>query len=197
MPEDNRIILAVLGGDVNAYGRLVVKYQTPIYNLFYRATQCTDTALDLTQDTFIRAYQNLERFNTGKRFFPWLYAIGLNLARDHLRKIGRRNTHIDHHADICEIPDACPDPVIMMERTVTRRRVAAALIRLPLDYREALLLRFREELSMKEIAAALSISVSGAKMRVSRGLKKLKTLLQSAPEPSADTAEASSNRNVA
>jgi RNA polymerase sigma-70 factor (ECF subfamily) len=52
----------------------------------YRMAGSSDKAADLTQETFIRAYQKLERFHPGKRFFPWLYSIGLNLARDSARK---------------------------------------------------------------------------------------------------------------
>jgi RNA polymerase sigma-70 factor (ECF subfamily) len=84
--DEQRCIDRVLGGEVNAFGTLVVRYQKPIFNLMYRMVGSSDRAADLTQETFFKAYQKLDRFHPGRKFFPWLYAIGLNLARDSVRK---------------------------------------------------------------------------------------------------------------
>jgi RNA polymerase sigma-70 factor (ECF subfamily) len=84
--DDQQAISAVLTGDVNAFAVLVERYQKPIYNLMYRMTGSQADALDLAQETFIKAYEKLDRFKTGKKFFPWLYTIGINHARNFLRR---------------------------------------------------------------------------------------------------------------
>jgi len=180
---DSQIVSNVLQGNVNAYGLLVRKYQKSIYNLMYRVTGSEELAVEMTQETFIRAYEKLECFDPGKRFFPWLYTIGLNFARDHLRRSGReasrfvRTWNENFAADQRENPDA------RLEQKMVMVDVLRALGRLPFEYREAIFLRFREELSLKEVAQALSISVSAAKMRIHRGLKALRSELERTSNP--------------
>jgi RNA polymerase sigma-70 factor (ECF subfamily) len=135
----------------------------------------SDRAADLTQETFIRAYQKLERFHPGKRFFPWLYSIGLNLARDSARKNTRDlktgSTLDPESISGCNYPGDQHDS---MCESLEFLRLEKALDELPVIYREALILRYHDECSMREIAAALNLSVSAAKMRVHRGLDMLR-----------------------
>jgi RNA polymerase sigma-70 factor (ECF subfamily) len=173
--DEQSCIDRVLRGEVNAFGPLVERYQKPIFNLMYRMAGSSDKAADLTQETFIRAYQKLERFHPGRRFFPWLYSIGLNLARDSARKktwdlerglplnpesLSGCNSPGDQHDRMCE--------------SLEFLRLEKALDELPVIYREALILRYHDEHSMRDIAAALNLSVSAAKMRVHRGLDMLR-----------------------
>ena len=83
--DDSLLIAAILEGDVNAYSTLVLRYQGAIFNLMFRMTGSYEDSADLAQETFISAYEQLHRFQTGKKFFPWLYTIGLNHARNFLR----------------------------------------------------------------------------------------------------------------
>jgi len=173
--DEQSCIDRVLRGEVNAFGTLVKRYQKPIFNLMYRMAGSSDKAADLTQETFMRAYQKLERFHPGRRFFPWLYSIGLNLARDSARKktwdlerglplnpesLYGCNSPGDQHDRMCE--------------SLEFLRLEKALNELPVIYREALILRYHDEHSMRDIAAALNLSVSAAKMRVHRGLDMLR-----------------------
>ena len=178
VPEDSRIVSEVLDGDVNAYALLVKKYQKPIYNLMHRVTGSEDLSLEMSQATLVRAYEKLERFDPAKSFFSWLYAIGMNLARDYLRKAGREAHLFECNFDESNAADGNPNPVTQVERKLEMAHVLKAMEKLPFDQREALILRFREDLSMKDIARALSISVSGAKMRVHRALKELRRILR-------------------
>jgi len=177
--EEQRIISAVLDGDVNAYAVLIHCYQRPIFNLICRMTGSQVDAADLAQDAFIKAYEQLYRFQKGRRFFPWLYTIALNRTRNFLRK---RKNDKTLPIDDCELPFPS-DPVAEEEEKICMhldsQRLQTALFRLPWEYREAVILRYHEELPMEDIANALSISVSGAKMRVHRGLKKLREILES------------------
>jgi RNA polymerase sigma-70 factor (ECF subfamily) len=171
---ENSLISSILDGNVDAYALLVRRYQKPIYNLMLRMSLPEEDAADLTQETFVRAYEKLERFKPSGRFFPWLYTIGLNLARDHLRKANRENT-------LQRGLQRAANPTYLESENETGfpkasdvERVRASLEELPFEYREAVFLRFHEDMSMKEIARILGISVSGAKMRVHRGLLKLR-----------------------
>jgi RNA polymerase sigma-70 factor, ECF subfamily len=174
--NDQQAVSAVLSGDANAFAVLVERYQKPIYNLMIRMTGSQADALDLAQETFLRAYEKLDRFNSGRKFFPWLYAIGLNHARNFLRRARlepgpmpedwEELGHGSHHGE--------EEDCLCLQ--LDHQRLQQALLELPVEYREAVLLRYHEELSMEDIAAALQLSVSGAKMRVHRGLDKLRRM---------------------
>ena len=175
--HEEHLITEILAGDTDAFAILVRRYQKPIFNLMLRMTASETDAFDLTQDAFIRAYENLNRFRPSGRFFTWLYTIGINLARDHLRK-----TRIKKEAEEKLRGDNNPlhiDPEqeIHLPEDLDPEHVRTSLKQLPLEYREAIFLRFHEGLSMKELSTILGISVSGAKMRVHRGLLKLRRLL--------------------
>jgi RNA polymerase sigma-70 factor, ECF subfamily len=174
---DQQIITAVLTGKVDAYRHLVVRYEKPIFNLMYRMTGSREDALDLAQETFMKAYEKLEHFKTGSRFFPWLYTIGLNHGRNFIR---------DHKLEKQCLVDTGQDeswvdrPSQQNQRVwspLDVQRLREGLQQLPLDYREAMILHYHEGFSMKEIAGALELSVSGAKMRVHRGLRKLRQIM--------------------
>jgi len=169
---DQQIVEVVLTGDADAYRVLVQRYQKPLFNLFYRMTGSYEDSLDLAQETFIKAYEKLESFKMGSRFFPWIYTIGLNHGRNFLRRNRKENQ------TFCEMGDEeswvdC----FRQEETIDAACLRQSLLQLPLEYREAVMLHFHEGLSMEEIARALELSVSGAKMRVHRGLRKLRQLL--------------------
>jgi len=175
--DDQHVIAAILGGDVNAYGTLVRRYQKPIFNLMYRMTGSHADALDLSQDTFIKAYDKLRLFKTDRKFFPWLYTIGLNHVRNFIRD--SKSDPVSFSEDFEEdagfsMAHGMDDP---LSAQIEAHHLEKALQRLPMEYREAVLLRYREEFSMEEIAEMLELSVSGAKMRVHRGLKKLRKMI--------------------
>jgi len=174
---DQQIIAAVLTGNVDDYRHLVLRYQRPIFNLMYRMTGSHEDALDLAQEIFIKAYEKLEHFKTGSRFFPWLYTIGMNHGRNFIRdhkmekqclvEMGQDESWVDRFSQQSQRAWSPLDV----------QRLREGLRQLPLDYREAMILCYHEGFSMKEIADALELSVSGAKMRVHRGLRKLRQLM--------------------
>ena len=174
---DENLISDILAGNVEAYAILVKRYQKPIFNLMMRTTSCEEDAFDLTQEAFIRAYEKLEQFKPSGRFFPWLYTIGMNLARDFLRKTKTREIK---KAELYEMQKGFSGESNLSKSLLERidaERVKEALQDLPLEYREAVFLRFHEGMSIREVALSIGISVSGAKMRIHRGLLKLRRLL--------------------
>lgn len=176
--EDAEVIAAIWDGDVNAYSILVSRYQKPVFNLMFRMTGSYEDATDLAQETFIKAYDQLHRFQKGKKFFPWLYTIGMNHAKNFLRQ--RNRTHCVS-IDDCEMGSGLDYPGQQEDNICSKldyELLHTALDQLPLDYREALVLRYHEELSMEDVAFALKLKLSAAKMRVHRGLARLREILE-------------------
>jgi RNA polymerase sigma-70 factor (ECF subfamily) len=174
--DDGKIVAEVLEGNRNAFGILVRKYQKQVFTLMHRFTNSSSEAADLTQEAFLKAYNRLETFQPGKKFFVWLYTLSLNLARDY----GRKNKKYAENLTENIIDDAHREAHDQEKRLIQKGEIMAlleALYRLPEDFREALILRYREDLPMKDIARILNLSVSGAKMRIHRGLIKLRELV--------------------
>jgi RNA polymerase sigma-70 factor (ECF subfamily) len=168
--EENAVIRQVQNGEQQAYTLLVEKYKGPLFNLAYRMTGNYQDAEDLAQEAFVKAYLSLRRFNRKKRFFPWLYTICLNLIRNHLKK-ERKNSAIED----ASVEDS-PTPEQAVLRQEEAEKLAHCVRKLPLDLREAVILRYYQELSFADISETLGISLSAAKMRVYRGLERLREL---------------------
>jgi RNA polymerase sigma-70 factor (ECF subfamily) len=181
--EENQIVARVLRGEREAYAGLVDAYKGAIFNLAFRMTGSGQDADDLAQETFIRAFRNLRQFDPRKRFFTWLYTIGLNLIRNHLKKQGREMSRENAARDMAAQnpsegamqrgPRAEQDLI----QAQAIGRLDACLQQLPADLREAVVLRFYQDLSFEEIATISDASVSAVKMRVYRGLEQLKQLM--------------------
>ena len=174
--DEGEIIGRVLGGDREAFAVLVNAYKGPVFSLAFRMTGSTQDADDLTQESFLRAFQSLGRFRAGERFFPWLYTVSLNVIRNHLRKVNALP-----EAAGKGIPDAtdpngdATDAAIGRERG---RRLQGYLLMMPVPVREALVLRFYEGLSFEDIASVTGDSLSSAKMKVYRGLEKIRAMME-------------------
>jgi len=175
MTDEARIIATVLEGEVNAFEPLIAKYEKPIFNLMYRTTGSYDEAIDLTQEAFLKAYDKLYQFQKDCNFFSWLYAIALNIGKDYLRyKKCKIPLVWDNTEDLDENDD---EGVEDLRLTEDYQSLLQALGRISTDYREAIVLHYREGRSMKEVAEILNLSLSSAKMRVSRGIEKLRIIL--------------------
>jgi RNA polymerase sigma-70 factor (ECF subfamily) len=172
------IVARVLKGDRQEYALLVEEYNSPIYNLAYRMTGSSEDANDLAQEAFIRAYKNLWRFNPRKKYFTWLYTISLNIIRNHLRK--KRDVAAEYEKGSAHLTEPAGDrehPEQLFIRNQQEAFLDACLQKLPVDLREAIVLRFYSELSFEEVAAISGASVSAVKMRVYRGMERLKQLM--------------------
>lgn len=175
---DAEVVADVLRGDRQAYAKIIDAYKGPIFNLAFRMTGRHEDADDLTQETFIRAYQKLHQFDREKKFFTWLYTIGINLIRSHLRKKARNDFL---RATDCIIPES---PIqrddggeggLLSEDCMNK--LEENMRNLPVDMREAIILKYQQDLTFEEIADITGDSISAVKMRVYRGLEKLKQLM--------------------
>lgn len=175
--EEKAIVLAVLDGNSGAFAALIEKYQKPIYNLMYRSCETVEDAADLTQETFIKAYEKLDSFDVEKKFFSWLYTIGINHARDYARKKRVQPTLVEHDETYMDFLPGVDSHSEFVGRQLDQMEIEKSLKALPLDQREALVLRYREDMSMQDIADILDISLSAAKMRVHRALGAMRELM--------------------
>ncbi|MGA1791221.1 MAG: RNA polymerase sigma factor [bacterium] len=184
--NDSLLVEATLKGDTGAFRVLVERYKNALFNLAYRLSQNRDMSEDMAQEAFVRAYENLHKFDQKRSFFTWLYTICTNLTinelkkREHSRQAknweGQNERHETiplHRPSVGELAEG--EDKIEKERE--RALIERLLKKIPEEYRTAVILRYQEELSYLEIAEILSISLSLAKVRVHRGIEKLRTLL--------------------
>ncbi len=178
--KENQTIQSILKGDRDAYALIVDAYKDRIFNLAYRMTGHYEDANDLAQDTFIRAFANLQRFDNQKQFFTWLYAISLNIIRNHLKKSKRdhyNENEYEHNENKISINDENnPERDLMAKEEAGNLELC--IRRLPAEMKEAVILRFYQGMPFDDIADIMAISLSAVKMRVYRGLKQLEELLE-------------------
>src|SRR5437762_405681 len=150
---------------------LVSEHYDRLYRWFLWLTNSADDAADLTHDTFAALWQSLDRFDDSRPFKAWLYGIGRNLWRKHCA--GRLPRGIDAPASGSEEPDPGPGPVQTLLSKETGRMLEEAVTQLSPEYREAIVLRFWEDLDYGEIGEALDISEGLARWRVHQARKML------------------------
>ncbi len=176
---DNKLILRAKDGDMDAFEALVKKYQKSVYALCRRMTGEHQSADDLSQETFIKAYISLQKFKDGMSFFSWIRKIALNNSLNYLKKrkreepLGIRETRVTENlnSSLQEMPQE------QLQRNDMEIKFKEALEALPLDQKIVFILRVFENLSYKAIADFLSIPPGTVMSRLSRSRKKLKTLL--------------------
>ncbi len=173
---DAAVIARVLDGDTEAFGVLVDRYQDTFAAYATQMTGSEQDAADIIQESLVRAYKSLRRCKDRSNFKGWLFRIVSNQCKTHLTKRRRRKTEpLTGAAAGMAAPE---DAGARIEADEMRRKIEEALLRLPWDQREALILRYIEGLSLREMAAALSASQSALKMRLLRGRAALREELQ-------------------
>jgi len=180
-PESQCIARALRRRDSEFIGRMVSRYHYRLLRYLVYWTSRREQAEDLVQETWLRVLEHAGQYNGRLRFEPWLFSIARNLAIDHLRK---QQTATARHR-MCREDEAglnppAPDfesPFFAAARSEDAKRIAAALGSLEPIYREALLLRFQEELSLAEIAQVAGAPISTVSSRIHRGLSMLQASL--------------------
>jgi RNA polymerase sigma-70 factor (ECF subfamily) len=188
-PSEDQFLEKLRRGDALAYERLVAEHSGDVYALLYRLTTDAEEARDLTQETFLRAFQSIERFRGDSSLKTWIYRIAINQARNRWRWWRRRKRDVtvsldatDEHRDqplAATLPsDNSPSPeqeTLAHEREAQLREALQGLRR---SYREAVILRDVEGFSYEEIARTLQISIGTVKSRISRGRLELRHQLE-------------------
>jgi RNA polymerase sigma-70 factor, ECF subfamily len=176
-------------GDPNAFERLIDERSGEIYGLLYRLTESREEAKDLTQETFLRAFQNIGSFRGESDLRTWIYRIAINQARNRWRWWRRRRRDATFSLDSTDDAgrqsliatlksNRARDPeqdTLAHERETALRKALGTLRRV---YREAVILRDIEGLAYEEIALALDISIGTVKSRLARGRQELRRKLE-------------------
>jgi RNA polymerase sigma-70 factor (ECF subfamily) len=173
--DENGLVERARAGDQAAFAQLFEQYHAPILNYLHRMVSDRALAEDLTQDTFIKAYNALPRTKPDLAFKAWLYRIATNTAISHLRR-GKIIRWLPFLTDR-ETPDE------HIEKSVARKMdISEALSKLPQHYATALLLRHYQGLSLAETAQALDVTENAAKLRLFRARKAFAQVYGVSPE---------------
>ena len=178
--QDQRLVQRATKSDPDAMRQIVEQHQDHIYRLVYRMVGETEVAQDVVQDTFLKAFQNLDAVQNGRALSQWLRQIAVNLVRDRWKT--RKETR-PFEEEQFEAPRSKSSPLSQTMARETETRIQAALMKLPDDYREAFVLKHIEELDYQTISTTLNTSVSAAKVRVHRACKMLRDLLPEYARP--------------
>jgi RNA polymerase sigma-70 factor (ECF subfamily) len=186
-PVDERAIIArCLAGERTAYAVLVDRYKGLVHDLVSRMLGDAVEAEDIAQDAFVKAYLSLRDFRGESKFSTWVCRIALNRCKDVLRKQGRAPWTRSRHEDgpqAAEVADDRETPVESVERREREAALHRALARLPVKYREVLVLRHIEGMEFHEIGRVLGIAAGAAKVRAFRARETLRKLLESEGAP--------------
>lgn len=179
--DDRRLIADCLNGRRDAFGELVSRYQTRLYNAAIRLIDHPDDAADVVQDTFLNAYQSLHTFKGESEFFTWLYRIAFNTAISLKRK--RRTTLcLDQGGSDAKVevddPSDYVKPGVALERSEQEKQLQEGLSRLSHEHREVLVLKDIEGMKYEEIAVILNVPVGTVRSRLHRARLELRELLQ-------------------
>ncbi len=165
---ESEAIASVLSGDKEAYRHIVDKYMQRAYYIALGFVRDPDTAMDISQMAFIKAYKNLKGFDLERPFFPWFYRILRNLSLDHIKR-ARRVKEIPLE-DVQILSDAREDRDL-------KEALLKAIDELPVEQREIILLRYFEGLSYKEIAETVGKPIGTVMSSLHYSKRKLKGTL--------------------
>jgi RNA polymerase sigma-70 factor (ECF subfamily) len=176
--DDAALVQRASEGDMEAFEELVMRHADGIYAVLRRFGLNDDEARDVAQETFLRAWRGLPRFERRARFFTWVYRIAFNEAQRRLSKRPPAGAVVStEERPIDNLPDKAPGPGDQFEREELRAALAAALRELPVDLRAPVVLRDVEGLSTREAASVLDLGEGAFKSRLHRGRMALRALL--------------------
>jgi len=189
-PADRELVAEACLGQERAYRELLDRYQRPVFSLVYRMVRDRETAEDIAQEAFVRAFQALDSYNPAYKFSSWLFKIANNLTIDHLRKrrLETVSIHGSPHADDAEaeqrssivLESRDENPQEFSENRELGAQIEVALAALRPTYRAAVLLRHVEGYSYEEIAEIMEVPLGTAKTYIHRGRLELKGMLAEA-----------------
>ncbi len=171
-------------GDPSAFEELLLRYQGQIYNLCLRMTANPEDAADITQEAFLKAWKNLEKFQFESTFSTWLYRIASNCCLDFLRSQKRHPTvsltieNEDEEEQVLDVPDSAPSPEEQTILQEEKEHLKLAMSLLDEEQRQILTLRVVNDLSYAEISEILDMKEGTVKSRLSRARDNLRKKLQ-------------------
>jgi RNA polymerase sigma-70 factor, ECF subfamily len=175
---DCDLVVRAIKGREDGFNELVRRYQRPIAAYVYRMVGDYDSALDLTQEVFIKVYSSLERYRPEFKFSTWIYKIAHNASIDHLRRNSSREQALSSEVDGEEREVAVLSRKLSPEQeyAVEERRaeIERVVRQLPAVYRELIILRHQHDLSYDEIAEVMSLPLGTVKNRLFRAREMMR-----------------------
>ena len=171
---DRELVARVQKGDKKAFDVLVLKYQQKVANLVARYVRDPGETLDVTQETFIKAYRALPGFRSESAFYTWLYRIAINTAKNYLVSMGRRPPGTDVDTESAEQQDLSgrmrdtDTPENQLLTAEIAKTVQQAIDELPEDLRTAVVLRELEGMSYEDIAVTMDCPIGTVRSRIFR-----------------------------
>jgi len=166
-------VVRCLGGDHGAFEPLVRRYERVLFRVAFRLTGEYEDARDATQNAFVKAFEQLHRFDGKRRFFSWIYRIALNECLN-LRRARRPQESL---TEGFAAPDTQAGPFEAFAQTEARRRIDRAMAHLTFEYREVIALRHFADLSYEQIADAIGVPEKTVKSRLFSARQRLAGLL--------------------
>lgn len=182
---DAELIALTLAGQDKAFRQLVNRYLSLVFNFTYRMTQNHELSEEMTQETFVKAYNSLKSFDRARPFKPWLLRIASNSTITALRRQSKvvslsalmeENAwnEADYQERLLDYP-AVEDTLSRLERKLSSETVMKVLDTLDEKYRQVLVLRYTQDLSYEEISETLNIPLNTVRTWIKRGLDRLKS----------------------
>ena len=176
-------VLQAQKGDVSAFTQLVEAYQKPVYNLCYRMLGNAEDAEDAAQETFLRAYKSIRRYDNDRPFSTWLLSISAHYCIDQIRKRRLAIVSIED-LPVPDVPDPSFGPETATARGEEQRRIRALLEALDETDRAAVVMYYWYDFSYEEICQALSLTMSAVKSRLHRARRAMaREWMEQQPQP--------------
>lgn len=173
--DDAELVERCIRGEGPAFAEIVRRYQKQVYSLAYRLTNNHEDASDLSQEAFLKLFQVLEKYDSRRPFFPWMYKVVSNVFYSLLRKKPDEHIPLDNVIDFTPlVPNKETQPEDHYELKEIRELVRKAVSELPVKYRLPLVLRYLDDLTYQQIADVMEVPLTTVETRLHRG----KSLLQ-------------------
>ena len=181
--DDDYYIKKILEGDSNSFGVIVERYQNMVFALALKMLKHREESEEVSQDTFIKVYKSLSKFNGESKFSTWIYRITYNTCLDRIKKNSKYNNDV-------EINDVTSNEIFQAENIFdsleNKERsviIKECMDKLPEDERVIMHLFYFEELSLKEIVKIVSMTEGNVKVKLFRARKKLFSIFKESVEP--------------
>ncbi|UCF44109.1 MAG: sigma-70 family RNA polymerase sigma factor [Planctomycetota bacterium] len=185
--DDSVLVEQCRQGDSEATERLIVKYQNRIYNAVLKICANTDDAAELTQDTFVKIIENIDKFESRSSFYTWAFRIAVNLTLNYCQREAKLRFRSldaeedDHAKQVLKrylTDDASPDPAAVAQNKELCETVVKALGKLDDEQRAVVVLRDIEGMNYSQIAEVLEIELGTVKSRLSRARGELREIME-------------------
>jgi RNA polymerase sigma-70 factor (ECF subfamily) len=178
-PTDSELVVRARRGNQAACREIVCRYQRPVFNLIVRMVRDRTLAEDLSQDTFLKAFSRLDRYDPQYKLSNWLFKIAHNTVVDHLRQRKGETLSLEslsrgEEPSAAELGDpAAGDPVENLARAEIAQMIERAMAALRPEYRQVVVLRYHEDMSHEEIASIMDLPVGTVKSHLHRARAQL------------------------